>query len=175
MVLFIAVGRVSLAVSPIVTNQSDVIGITMPLYGVDKSKPAALLHVGKASIGAQRQGFLRVGILPLLVLSKVEIDFASKPADVAALAYLATAFETLGETSAAELHDVTIVVCGQPVLIASQGKLAADASVRLWKVILTSQAAHPLDAVTLHTTGAKAGEVTYQSNNGPQTENLFVK
>jgi hypothetical protein len=169
------IGCTGLAVTPIVTTQSDVIGITMPLFGADQSKPAALLHVGRASMEAQREGFFRVGILPLLVLKKVEIDFKAEPADAGALGYLATAFETLGKTSSAELHDVAIVVCGQPVLFASQGRLESDASVRLSGVVLHGQEARSLDAATLYTTGTKAGEVTYEANGVLQTENLFVK
>jgi len=170
-----AMAGTGLAVMPVVSGQGDVLGITMPLYGADKSRPAALLHVEKASIAGQRHGFLRVNILPLLVLEKVEIDFNAAPADAGALGYLATAFETLGRTSAAELHDVSIVVGGQRVVAAAQARLGEDGSVHLCGVTLRGQEGRALDAVTLYTTGRKAGEVAYQMNGETQTEKLFVK
>jgi hypothetical protein len=147
----------------------------MPLYGMDKGKPAALLHVGKASIGAQRQGFFRIGILPQLVLTGVEIEFKSQPPDARALGYLAMAFGLLATTQAAELHDIAIVVCGQPVLVASRGELAPDATMRLSKVVLHGHDAHSLNTATLCTTGKKSGEITYDMDGVPHTENLFLQ
>ena len=167
--------RPGLAVTPIVTNQGDALGVTMPLYGVDRIKPAALLSIGKASIEGQRHGFFRVGILPLLVLENVEIEFKSQPPDATALGCLGAAFDTLGKTSAAELRDFAIVICGQPVLSASEARPEPDASVRLSKVVLHGQEGHPLDTATLYTTGRKAGEITYENNGVRQTENLFVQ
>lgn len=171
LVLLIASSPASSADTTIITKHSAAIGVTMPLFGADKTVPAALLHIGKLSLCAQRRGIFRIGILPLLVAQGVEIEFRSQPPDASALGDLSSAFVVLGKTSAAELHDLSIVVARHPVLTAAEGRPASDASIRLSQVVISG--GDSPDAATLRTNGGKAGELSYQIAGAGKALNLF--
>lgn len=158
---------------PIVTNQTEATGVTVPLYGLDKNKPAAVLRIGKLSVGSRRQGFFRVGILPVLLAEKAEIAFKPGPPDPSVLDDLTSAFEALGKTSSAELHDFSIVIDGHPVLTARECEPATGGIMRLTKA--TIPAFDSADTATLRTAGENAGEVNYDKDGIHKKLNIFKK
>jgi hypothetical protein len=94
--------------SPIITDRAPIKGLSLPLFGKDKTKPAAKMTLGVVTIGAKKAGLFRVGILPVLVGRKVTIEFASDQMDPEALRDVAAALQSLTETDSAEFYDLCI-------------------------------------------------------------------
>jgi len=165
-------GSVSgLAEDAIVTRHSAALGVTVPLFGADRTRPAAQLHIGRLSIGSQRHGIFRIGILPALIAQGVRIEFTTQPADPSALEDLTPALRLLAKDAAAELHDVSIVIGRSAVLTAAEGKPGSGESLLLTCVAIPG--GDTPKTATLIITGRKAGEVSYDLNGARKVLNVF--
>lgn len=169
--LALAIAPLAVVAEPVVTKKTAASGVSLSLFGRDRSVPAATVKIARLTIGAQRKGFFRVGVLPLAVGQGVEIVFR-KP-DVTALNDLGSAMETLARSAELELHGVKFFAPGAVAPCASAG-LARAKDGESWQLSdLTLAPARRIGRATLRTAGADAGLLIFDEN-GSATKFQFL-
>lgn len=141
----------------LVEKHFSVKGLRAPLIGVQPLVPAAILSIGELQVGAQRQGFLRIGVLPLAKATDAEIRF--RLADLTALADLPRLFKNLAKSDKGEMERFAIFgpENDQPLLRAARATLDGEADLELSDVNLPD-GTH-LEAARLVIDGKHAGEI----------------
>ena len=146
-------------------------GVSMPLFGSDKSRPAATVKLDLLKMEADRRGFLRVAIFPLAVGRNVEIRFQTL--DAKALADFAPAFRVLARTETIELHDCKIYAPGseEPVLEARLIRIEGEDPWQIQEAALATGQHFPKASLAIH--GKDAGLVSSKGDGPRQHIRLF--
>lgn len=134
--------------------------------GQPLDKPAARVTIAEISQGAQKRGFLRIAILPLVVAKGVDIRF-QRP-EIAALSEVQETLLSMVKLEAQEYHNVKIFSGADPVprLVAAEVTPKAG-SWHLKKVqIRTGAGIREIGECTLAVTGPQAGECTLGNGQG---------
>ncbi len=155
-----------------ITRQAAATGVSLPLFGADRTMPAATVKIQHLGIGAQRKGFFRIGVLPQVVANDVRIIF--QKAEAGALADLPATLEVLTKCSELELTDVKFLAPGatEPCLTASAVRLDGSG---VWQLTNAAASAGPSAArARLYVTGEKAGEVTFGEKGTGAKYQLFT-
>ena len=146
-------------------------GLQFPV-GESADRPAAKVKIEGISQGAQKRGFFRISILPLMVAKGVEIRL-QRP-DIGALAEIRKTLLSLAKLDAQEFQKVS-VFCGDeqtPRLLAEVATLT-DAAWALKRVrIKTPLGFREAQECTLHITGEHAGQCLGPSLAGPMQLDL---
>ena len=171
--LFLALGLAPVFASPpVFTKKAGATGIRIPLFGRDKTKPAASLQIGSLDVGAQRQGFFRIGILPLVVAQDVTVVFNAGDVDATALDDALPALEALAKTSAVEFHNLTITTPGatHAWLWAGEAKLTSQ---HAWQLLDAFRGDLHVRTAKLQTSAEHAGQIVFDDHGNKQELNIF--
>lgn len=141
-------------------------GLQFPV-GEPADRPAAKVKIEEISQGAQKRGFFRISILPLMVAKGVEIRL-QRP-DIGALAEIRKTLLSLAKLDAQEFQKLSIF-CGDektPRLIAELAT-PTDAAWALKRArIKTAAGFREAAECTLHITGEHAGQCLGSHLGGP--------
>lgn len=135
--------------------------------GQPLDKPAAWVTIAEISQGAQKRGFLRIALLPLVVAKGVDIRF-QRP-EIAVLGEIQEMLHSLVKLEAQELLDVRIFSGTDPVPRLTAAEVTPKAGYwHLRKIQLrTGAGVREIAECSLAVTGPKAGECTL--GNGKET------
>lgn len=158
-------------IGDIVRPGAPALGVRMSLFGADRTRPAARLEIDRLSVGAQRHGIFRIGILRALIAQGIRIEFITSPADPSALASLAPALKLLAKDAASELHNVSIVIGSKTTLTAEGGSAGSGDTMYLTHVAIAG--GDRPESAMLVTAGGKAGEISYELNGSRRETNIF--
>jgi len=161
--LFVAV--IPLTADPVFSGRHPAREVSIPLFGRDKTKPAAQLRIGSVIIGAQRRGFFRVGILPQLEGRNVKIVFSGSHIDPEALHDVSSALQSLTEAESAEFFDFSICTAGSagPRIRAASVLIDADRDWELTGVVTDD--GRTAGKARLAVIGGQAGKLTLLEPN----------
>jgi hypothetical protein len=171
--LFLTLGITPVFASPpVFSKRGGATGVHIPLFGRDKTRPAASLQIGSLDVGAQRHGFFRIGILPEVVAQDVTIVFNAGDMDATALDDALPALEMLAKTSAVEFRNLTIATPGaaHAWLWAGEAKLTSQ---HAWQLLDAFRGELHVRAARLQTSGDHAGRIIFDENGTKQELNIF--
>lgn len=141
-------------------------GLQFPI-GEPADRPAAKVKIEEISQGAQKRGFFRISILPLMVAKGVEIRL-QRP-DIGALAEIRKTLLSLAKLDAQEFQKLSIFYGDEktPRLVA-EFATPTDAAWALKRVRIKTPAGFREAAeCTLHITGEHAGQCLGPHLGGP--------
>ena len=141
-------------------------GLQFPV-GEPADRPAAKVKIEEISQGAQKRGFFRISILPLMVAKGVEIRL-QRP-DIVALTEIRKTLLSLAKLDAQEFQKVSIF-CGDEQTPRLLAELATptDAAWALKRArIKTPSGFRETPECTLHITGEHAGQCLGPHLGGP--------
>lgn len=155
----------------IFSSRTPATGVSIPLFGHDKTKPAAQLHMGSVIVGAQRRGFFRVGILPELQGRNVEIVFSGDKIDPEALLDLSSALHTLVNTESAEFFNFSIrtAASSEAEIRSATAVIDADHDWELTQVIRNGGIPAAKARLVIH--GNRAGQLLLTEDHASQSKN----
>lgn len=152
---------------PVVSFAGDakISGLQFTL-GQPLDKPAARVTISEISQGAQKRGFLRIAILPLVVAKGVDVRF--QRSEIAVLSEVQETLYSLIKLEAQEFHNLRIFAGTDPVprLVAAEVTPKAGCW-HLKKVqIRTGGEVREIGECSLAVTGPQAGECTPGNGQG---------
>lgn len=161
----------SLAASPLVQPGVLAKGVRLSLRGKDTAMPAAMVSIDEVTVGAQRRGFFRIAVLPLVIGDGVEIRF--RAADATALADLAATFEAIARTEVLELRRVAWFEPGvkEPCLRADKVEISGAKAWELTGVDLPGGTR--VETARLSVAGNKAGTLRWEHEGANAKTKLF--
>ena len=139
---------------------SRMLGIIIPTILPGDNTASSVLRIEKVSKGFQRRGFFRIGLLPMLMVEGVELEFRNWNRVSDTLAMVADVLNSYGYGSPIEIRRVALIVSGVDALklqaaevrIQEDGNwLLLDVHLRTWR----SDVHAPRG--TLQTSGRHAG------------------
>lgn len=155
----------------LVSAQHGASGVSLSLYGAGRKVPAATVKIGRLTLGAQRRGFFRIGLLPLAQAEPLEIRFRHNNRD--ALRDLPPTFAALVRTDTIAIRGLAIYLAGEdaPALRAETAEIDGDEPWKLRDAVLADGTR--LAAARLEISGAKAGRVVREGSGKPKIFDLF--
>ncbi len=140
-------------------------GLQFPV-GQPADRPVARIAISEITQGAQKRGFLRVALLPLILARGVDIRFERK--GFAALEEVCDILRSLVKLDAQEFHNVRIFSGAdpEPRLVAAEAMPKSGIWLLKGVRIRLDGAYRDFSECSLALSGAKAGECTFANGKG---------
>lgn len=146
--------------------------VRMPLFGRDKSHPAAVVTIGTLRLGAARSGVFRIGASPLVVCENVTVTF--KVSDPTAFAGFPSTMSALAKVSTMELRNLAVYPPGNgaPVLTAERVEITDGEPWQLRNITLPNGT--KAESATLTVSGKKLGLLSFDRKGRRSSITLFT-
>jgi hypothetical protein len=138
--------------------------------GQPADKPAARVAIAEITQGAQKRGFLRIALLPLVLVRGVEVRFSSP--DLSVLGEIQSTLKDMVKLDAQEWHALRLFVGSEnmPRLTAEEVTPKGD----IWELkrvyLWSKDGMREIEECTLRVSGGHAGQVI---SKGARTEGLL--
>ncbi len=160
------------------SSRTKISGAVIPIFLEDNRPAAAVLKVDKVYTEYQRRGFFRIGLLPLVVMEGVKIDFRQVDAASSALARLPKELKPWAGSRMLELRDVKFAFPAEPKerLRAAKVRWLENGQWQLSNGVAIQMATNEVKVqqALLQIAGPSAGVVAWGDPNALSSFNLFA-
>ena len=160
------------------SSRTKINGVVIPIFLEDNRPAAAVLKVDKIHTEYQRRGFFRIGLLPLVVMEGVKIDFRQANAASSALARLPKEMKPWAGSRMLELRDVKFAFRAEPKERLRAGKMRwlENGQWQLSNGVTIQMTPNEVQVqqALLQIAGPSAGTVAWGPPNASSSFNLFA-
>ena len=152
-------------------------GIGVPIYLKGHNKPSVIIRIESMRPDHERRGFFRIGVLPIVVADGVRLEVLDPGHGAEALSGAANWLSGRSGSRPVELRQVTLIVGREPIpwLEANRARTDNSGQLRLLDgiTIRHGETTTRSSGGVLHLSGTNAGRVSWNSDRGAMTADLF--